>query len=143
MISKKTLLLGLTLFSILLLIVAIAPATAQTTLTPIEELGSFLYFDEDLSEPSGQSCASCHDPAFGFVDPDFDLPVSEGVIAGLFGVRGRRGRSSDQEHHGNDEHRGRQPARAPAAGSGSLQRCGSLRVRGRHRLSSSPISGGQ
>ena len=87
MISKKTLLLGLTLFSILLLIVAIAPATAQTTLTPIEELGSFLYFDEDLSEPSGQSCASCHDPAFGFVDPDFDLPVSEGVIAGLFGGR--------------------------------------------------------
>jgi cytochrome c peroxidase len=87
MISKKTLLLGLALFSILLLIVAIAPATAQTDLTPIEELGSFLYFDEDLSEPSGQSCASCHDPAFGFVDLDFDLPVSEGVIPGLFGGR--------------------------------------------------------
>jgi cytochrome c peroxidase len=50
-------------------------------------LGSFLYFDENLSEPAGQACASCHDPAFGFVDPDSDLPVSEGVIPGRFGGR--------------------------------------------------------
>lgn len=62
-------------------------ATAQTSLTPVEELGQFLYFDEDLSEPAGQSCASCHDPAFGFVDPDVGKPVSEGVIPGLFGDR--------------------------------------------------------
>jgi len=46
-----------------------------------------LYFDENLSEPSGQSCASCHDPGFGFVDPDSDLPVSEGVNEGSFGGR--------------------------------------------------------
>lgn len=56
-------------------------------LTPIEELGEFLYFDENLSEPSGQACASCHLPEAGFVDPDSDLPVSEGVIPGLFGGR--------------------------------------------------------
>jgi len=30
-------------------------ATAQTDPTPIEELGDFLYFDEDLSEPAGQA----------------------------------------------------------------------------------------
>jgi len=60
---------------------------AQVNLTPVEELGRFLYFDENLSEPAGQSCASCHDPDFGFVDPDSDLPVSEGVIPGLFGGR--------------------------------------------------------
>ena len=54
---------------------------------PIQELGEFLYFDENLSEPSGQSCASCHDPGFGFVDPDMHLPVSEGVIEGMFGGR--------------------------------------------------------
>lgn len=59
----------------------------QSALTPIQELGQFLYFDENLSEPSGQSCASCHSPAFGFDDPDSDLPVSEGVIPGLFGGR--------------------------------------------------------
>ena len=53
----------------------------------MEELGEFLYFDEDLSDPAGQSCASCHDPAFGFVDPDAHLPVSAEVIPGLFGGR--------------------------------------------------------
>ncbi|MEJ2758633.1 MAG: cytochrome c peroxidase, partial [Anaerolineales bacterium] len=60
---------------------------AQSALTPIEELGMMLYFDENLSEPAGQSCASCHDPDFGFADPDKILPVSEGVIDGMFGGR--------------------------------------------------------
>jgi len=55
--------------------------------TSIEQLGEHLYFDENLSEPAGQSCASCHDPAFAFVDPDKGIPVSEGVIPGLFGTR--------------------------------------------------------
>ena len=63
--------------------VANTSATAQDLELKKEELGQFLYFDEDLSEPSGQSCASCHDPDFGFVDPDKGLPVSEGVIPGL------------------------------------------------------------
>jgi cytochrome c peroxidase len=65
----------------------VSVSIAQVPDTPIEQLGSFLYFDENLSEPAGQSCASCHDPAFAFVDPDEHLPVSEGVIPGLFGTR--------------------------------------------------------
>jgi len=56
-------------------------------LTPFEELGEFLYFDENLSDPNGQSCASCHHPTQGFADPDTNLPVSEGVITGRFGGR--------------------------------------------------------
>jgi cytochrome c peroxidase len=60
---------------------------AQTELSDKQQLGSSLYFDENLSNPAGQSCASCHDPAFGFVDPDKGQPVSEGVIPGLFGGR--------------------------------------------------------
>lgn len=72
---------------IVLALLLVGQGLAQTALSPKEELGEFLYFDEDLSEPSGQSCASCHDPAFGFVDPDKGLPVSEGVILGLFGGR--------------------------------------------------------
>jgi cytochrome c peroxidase len=60
---------------------------AQGELSPKEELGRLLYFDENLSQPSGQSCASCHDPEFGFVDPDSDLPVSEGVLPDRFGGR--------------------------------------------------------
>jgi cytochrome c peroxidase len=69
----------------ILLIVAVN--AAQTELTPLEQLGSFLYFDEDLSEPAGQACASCHEPTVGFDDPDEHLPVSEGVVPGLFGGR--------------------------------------------------------
>jgi cytochrome c peroxidase len=52
-----------------------------------ELLGNALYFDTNLSNPPGQSCASCHDPAFGFADPDGDMSTSEGVHPGLFGNR--------------------------------------------------------
>jgi cytochrome c peroxidase len=75
------------LATMLVALVLVGQGLAQTTLTPKEELGEFLYFDEDLSEPSGQACASCHLPEAGFVDPDSHLPVSEGVIPGLFGGR--------------------------------------------------------
>jgi cytochrome c peroxidase len=51
------------------------------------QLGERLYFDENLSEPAGQSCASCHHPDAGFADPDSSLPVSKGVVPGRFGNR--------------------------------------------------------
>jgi len=60
---------------------------AQGDLTPMQELGQLLYFDENLSEPAGQACASCHLPTASFVDPDADIPVSAGVIDGEFGTR--------------------------------------------------------
>jgi len=40
-----------------------------------------------LSTPNDQSCASCHDPEFGFADPDQNLPVSQGVLPRMFGNR--------------------------------------------------------
>lgn len=43
-------------------------------------LGKALFFDTNLSTPPGQACASCHEPAAGFADPDSDLPVSRGAI---------------------------------------------------------------
>ncbi len=52
-----------------------------------EQLGKLLFFDANLSEPAGQACADCHAPEAGFADPDTNLPVSEGVIAGRFGGR--------------------------------------------------------
>jgi cytochrome c peroxidase len=58
------------------------------------QIGEFLYFDKNLLEPYGQSCADCHHPDSGFVDPDRYLAVSEGVIRGLFG--GRNSPSSAQ-----------------------------------------------
>lgn len=53
----------------------------------IQALGEKLYFDENLSSPVGQSCASCHLPEAGFADPDSHFPVSEGVVSGRFGSR--------------------------------------------------------
>ena len=38
-------------------------------LTPQEDLGRLLYFDQYLSKNKNQSCSSCHFPAPGFVDP--------------------------------------------------------------------------
>ena len=72
--------------SLLVVIGFVSPITSFA-LTDQETLGQNLYFDTGLSEPAGQSCASCHDPSFGFADPDQALPVSEGVVSGLFGGR--------------------------------------------------------
>lgn len=63
-----------------------APVFASE-LTSLEALGKGIFFDPTLSEPAGQSCASCHDPQAGFADPDRDQPTSEGVRPGLFGAR--------------------------------------------------------
>jgi cytochrome c peroxidase len=92
MLSKKTLIFA-ALCAVTVIFAAFTgvsdkSASAQAAeLTPMEQLGKLLFFDENLSEPAGQSCASCHDPSSGFADPDQSLPVSEGVIAGRFGNR--------------------------------------------------------
>ncbi len=54
-----------------------------------QELGAKIFADTNLSEPVGQSCASCHDALTGFADPDVDStnPVSEGAVTGRFGNR--------------------------------------------------------
>ena len=51
------------------------------------EMGRKIFFDTNLSEPAGQSCASCHLPGAGFADPDRELPVSRGVHPDRFGDR--------------------------------------------------------
>ena len=53
----------------------------------IVELGRAMFFDTRLSKPPGQSCASCHEPAAGFADPEQDLPVSGGAIRSRVGSR--------------------------------------------------------
>jgi cytochrome c peroxidase len=75
------------LITMLAALVLVGQGFADPALTPKQELGQFLYFDEDLSQPGGQSCASCHHPDSAFVDPDFQLPVSEGVLPDRFGNR--------------------------------------------------------
>lgn len=51
------------------------------------QLGQQLFFDTSLSEPAGQACASCHDPATAFTDADQNLPTSKGADPNLHGNR--------------------------------------------------------
>ena len=54
-------------------------------------LGRLLFFDATLSEPAGQSCASCHDPLAGFTGPNSDInahgAVEPGAVPDRFGNR--------------------------------------------------------
>lgn len=66
-------------------------AMAGPSLNPMESLGKAVYFDTRLSLHRNQSCASCHDPAFGFTGP---LPginlrgsVYQGSVRTRFGNR--------------------------------------------------------
>lgn len=51
------------------------------------ELGEKLFNDSNFSDPPGQSCASCHDAAVAFTDPEQTDPVSEGAVPGRFDTR--------------------------------------------------------
>ena len=82
------------LVGMLLLTLAFVQSTralATASLTPMEQLGKFLFFDENLSKNSNQSCATCHDPAVGYTGPDSAINVHGAVYPGsdlaLFGNR--------------------------------------------------------
>jgi len=59
----------------------------DTTLTTKELLGKKLFFEASLSTPEGQPCSDCHDPGVAFADPDKELPVSSGIVPGMYGNR--------------------------------------------------------
>jgi cytochrome c peroxidase len=60
-------------------------------LTPKEQLGKDIFFDENLSLNSNQSCATCHAPEAGWTGPDSAIngagAVYEGSVPGAFGDR--------------------------------------------------------
>jgi cytochrome c peroxidase len=78
---------------ILALVSAVCLGTSATVhaLTPIEQLGRSIFFDQSLSFNGNQACAACHDPAVGFTGPIATLnahgAVYEGSIPGRFGNR--------------------------------------------------------
>lgn len=71
----------------LVIALCLSPMAQSEDSASIMSLGKKLYFDSNLSEPAGQSCASCHLPGAGFADPDRELPVSRGVHPDRFGNR--------------------------------------------------------
>jgi len=87
--TRSILALALAAAAVSLLIVA--GASANGGLTPKEELGKALLFDENLSSNSNQSCATCHAPEVGYTGPDGIInahgAVYEGSIPGAFGDR--------------------------------------------------------
>jgi cytochrome c peroxidase len=63
---KKSL-FGVTLVMATFMVLGIwASGGVANPLTPIEELGKAIFFDQKLSVRNNQSCASCHDPNVGF-----------------------------------------------------------------------------
>jgi cytochrome c peroxidase len=71
--------------------VLVTGTAAAQMLTPKEELGKSIFFDDNLSINRNQSCAACHAPEVGWTGPDELInahgSVYEGSIAGRFGDR--------------------------------------------------------
>lgn len=86
--DKRTLFI----FSAAITAIAVFSACAKEyniiTVVPTDkaQLGKALFFDKNLSNPIGQSCASCHDPGVAFSDPKHGISA-EGAVAGLFSNR--------------------------------------------------------
>jgi cytochrome c peroxidase len=69
-----------------LLILVMGTAVANE-ISDKEKLGKELFFDEDLSTPEGQSCATCHDPEWGFTGPDSEINSAGAVYPGAIHTR--------------------------------------------------------
>ncbi|MGE5250635.1 MAG: cytochrome-c peroxidase, partial [Bacteroidota bacterium] len=73
------------------LVLLISAAAAAPALTPVEQLGKLIFFDQNLSINQNQSCAACHGPDVGWTGPSEMINlhggVYEGSIPGAFGAR--------------------------------------------------------
>jgi cytochrome c peroxidase len=80
-----------TLFCAAFFMGLVAPGSAAADLTPSEQLGKDLFFDQNLSANGNQACAACHGPEAGWTGPESDTnahgSVYEGSMAGRFGNR--------------------------------------------------------
>ena len=74
------------LVALVTLLCAAAPAFASG-LTPTEQLGKALFFDKNLSDPVGQSCASCHAPKAGWTGPTSSINAAGAVYPGAVATR--------------------------------------------------------
>jgi cytochrome c peroxidase len=74
-----------------ILLLVVAGASAQETLSQNEQLGKKLFFDTNLSTPPVLACAGCHGAEVGYTGQDAAInaagAVYEGAVAGRFGNR--------------------------------------------------------
>lgn len=72
----------------LMVVLAIVPTVLMAQeLSPIEQLGKALFFDENLSVNGKMSCASCHAPETGFTGPDSLINAGPAVYNGTIHTR--------------------------------------------------------
>ncbi len=75
----------------LLLLISVVAASPAFANDPLVSVGKLIFFDPALSEPAGQSCASCHQPDTGWSGPTSSInaagAVYEGAVHGRFGNR--------------------------------------------------------
>lgn len=76
----------LTLTALTLLLIA-GLAGSALALTNLEQLGKHLFFDSNLSTPPGMSCASCHDPKYGWTGPSSEINAAGAVMPGVVHTR--------------------------------------------------------
>jgi len=60
--------------------------TMNDVLSDKEMLGKKIFFD-NISSPSTISCATCHDPAYGFTGPDTGQNLRSGIYSGAISTR--------------------------------------------------------
>ena len=76
---------------VVFLAVAATSTAAAQGLTPQEQLGKSIFFDNNLSINHNQACAACHAPEAGWTGPETAInahgAVYEGSILGRFGNR--------------------------------------------------------
>jgi cytochrome c peroxidase len=76
---------------VMLLGIAGIALAGVAALSPNEQLGKSIFFDDNLSLNLNQSCAACHAPEVGFTGPLSFInaagSVYEGSVAGRFGAR--------------------------------------------------------
>jgi cytochrome c peroxidase len=90
---RKRLLLGALIgATTLLILVLVGAAGAQgPALSPSEQLGKSIFFDENLSINGNEACAACHAPEAGWTGPVEAInahgAVYEGSVPGEFGNR--------------------------------------------------------
>ncbi len=84
--NKKFLFISVFLVSGLIFMTIAAKKSSQQ-LSPIEQLGKKMFFDENLSIPVGQSCATCHGREAGWSGPDSLINKSTAVYPGAIKSR--------------------------------------------------------
>jgi cytochrome c peroxidase len=89
---RRNILISVALIGFIVIAFALSsePLEAQD-LTPIEQLGKSIFFDNNLSFNGNQACAVCHGPDAGWTGPLSEInaggAVYEGSISGRFGNR--------------------------------------------------------